>query len=62
MEPTWPALLTDLIGHRDLGAAETAWAMDQVMAGNTPPATLAAFLAALATKGETVAELRGLAD
>ena len=61
-EPTWPGLISDLIARRDLGAEETAWAMDQVMSGNTSPVTLAGFLTALATKGETVAELRGLAD
>lgn len=62
VEPTWPGLISDVIAHRDLGARDTAWAMDQVMSGNTSPATLAGFLTALATKGETVAELRGLAD
>lgn len=61
-EPTWPGLISALISRRDLGAGETAWAMDQVMSGNTSPATLAGFLTALATKGETVDELRGLAD
>lgn len=59
---TWPGLLADLIAHRDLSAEQTAWAMDQVMGGNASPVSLAAFLAALATKGETVAEVRGLAD
>lgn len=60
--PTWPELISALIARTDLSAAQSAWAMDQVMSGNTPPATLAGFLTALATKGETVAELRGLAD
>lgn len=62
MIQTWPGLLADLIAHRDLLAEQTAWAMDQVMEGNAPPVALAAFLAALATKRETVAELQGLAD
>ncbi|NCD19068.1 MAG: anthranilate phosphoribosyltransferase [Actinobacteria bacterium] len=61
-EPTWPGLISELIARHDLGVEQTAWAMDQVMSGNTAPATLAGFLTALATKGETVAELRGLAD
>jgi anthranilate phosphoribosyltransferase len=60
--PTWPELIASVISGRDLTAAETAWAMDQVMAGETSPVVLAGFLAALATKGETVPELTGLAD
>ncbi len=62
MTPTWPQLISDVIGRIDLSADQTAWAMDQVMSGNTSPVTLAGFLTALATKGETVAELKGLAD
>lgn len=61
-EPTWPDLLGALVEHRDLGATETAWAMDQVMSGETSPAVLAGFLVALRSKGETVEELTGLAD
>lgn len=60
--PTWPQLTTALINHADLTAEQTAWAMDQVMSGNTSSVTLAGFLTALATKGETVAELTGLAE
>ncbi|GAA1631373.1 anthranilate phosphoribosyltransferase [Georgenia ruanii] len=61
-EPTWPGLLVQLVNRHDLSTAETAWAMDQVMEGLTSPTVLAGFLAALATKGMTVDELRGLAD
>lgn len=60
--PTWPGLLTALVARRDLRADETAWAMDQVMSGETGPAVLAGFLVALRAKGETVEELTGLAD
>lgn len=60
--PTWPDLLARLTDGEDLSAAETGWAMDQVMAGATDPVHLGAFLAALSTKGESVEELRGLAD
>jgi anthranilate phosphoribosyltransferase len=60
--PTWPDLLARLTDGEDLTAAETSWAMDQVMAGVTEPVHLGAFLAALSTKGESVEELRGLAD
>jgi anthranilate phosphoribosyltransferase len=54
--------LTTLVAGRDLSAAETGWAMDQVMSGETSPVVLAGFLVALRAKGETVAELVGLAD
>lgn len=61
-ELTWPDLLVDLIGGRDLSAEHASWAMNEVMSGGAPPIALAGFLVALAAKGETVAELRGLAD
>jgi anthranilate phosphoribosyltransferase len=59
---TWPGLLTALVARDDLSAVQTAWAMDQVMSGEVPPARLAGFLVALRAKGETAAELTGLAD
>ena len=59
---TWPDLLTTLCSGGDLSSAETAWVMDQVMRGEATPARLAAFLAALRAKGETAAEMQGLAD
>ncbi|WP_043500742.1 anthranilate phosphoribosyltransferase [Georgenia sp. SUBG003] len=60
--PTWPDLIARLVARQDLSAEDTAWAMDQVMTAQTTPALLAGFLVGLATKGETVDELRGLAD
>jgi anthranilate phosphoribosyltransferase len=60
--PTWPGLLTALIGGRHLERREAAWAMDQVMTGQATPALLSAFLVALRAKEETVEELAGLAD
>ncbi|MGI8949166.1 MAG: anthranilate phosphoribosyltransferase [Ornithinimicrobium sp.] len=59
---SWPELLTRLLGGQDLSAPDVAWAMDQVMSGEAEPAQLAAFLTALRAKGETVEEMRGLAD
>lgn len=59
---TWPEVLTRLLAGVDLSADDAAWAMDQVMTGEAAPAQLAAFLVALRAKGETVAEMRGLAD
>ncbi|MGH3787548.1 MAG: anthranilate phosphoribosyltransferase [Pseudonocardiaceae bacterium] len=65
MAPTrsrnWPALLTRLIAGTDLDAQDTTWAMDQVMSGAATHAQLAAFVVALRVKGETPAEIAGLA-
>ncbi|MCC2319933.1 anthranilate phosphoribosyltransferase [Cellulomonas xiejunii] len=59
---TWPDLLTSLVRGQDLDSARTAWAMDQIMSGEASPSQVAGFLVALRAKGETVAELAGLAD
>lgn len=61
-QDTWPDLISDLVAGRDLTSAQTGWAMDQVMSGLATPVQLAGFLVALRAKGETVAELTGLAD
>ena len=39
---------------------DTAWAMDEIMAGNATPAQLAAFAVLLRAKGESPDELAGL--
>lgn len=62
LSPTWPQLLNALVAREDLSSEQTAWAMDQVMGGQTSPVVLAGFLVGLRVKGETVAELTGLAD
>ncbi|MBM6402439.1 anthranilate phosphoribosyltransferase [Phycicoccus sonneratiae] len=59
---TWPDLLTALLRGEDLSTDTARWAMDQVMSGEATPVQLAGFLVALRAKGETVEELRGLAD
>ena len=56
----WPDLLMMLMHQQDLDESAAAWAMDQIMSGQTPDVTMAAFLAAHHTKGETVAEIAGL--
>lgn len=62
-EPTtWPALLSDLIAGHDLDQHAAAWAMDRIMAGEASPAQVAGFLIGLRAKGESVAEMHGLAD
>ncbi|WP_020671472.1 anthranilate phosphoribosyltransferase [Amycolatopsis nigrescens] len=61
IEHTWPALLHQLTAGTDLSALDTAWAMDQVMSGAATPAQIAGFAIALRAKGETAAEIAGMA-
>ena len=59
---TWPDLLGALIAGDDLTAAQTGWAMDQVMTGEATSAQIAGFAVALRAKGETADEVLGMAD
>jgi anthranilate phosphoribosyltransferase len=59
---TWPGLLSDLIAGRDLGRATAEWAMAQIMSGEATPAQVAGFLIGLRAKGESIEEMRGLAE
>jgi len=59
---SWPGILMKLLDKSDLDRAEAAWAMTQIMSGETPDAQLGAFMLALRSKGESVAELAGLVD
>jgi len=61
-DPTWPSLLSALLGGEDLSISEASWAMQQVMAGEATPAQLSGFLIALRAKGETVDEIVGFRD
>ena len=58
---SWPALLRRLIQGDALTADETAWAMNEIMEGAASPAQIAGFGVALRAKGETPAEMAGLA-
>lgn len=58
----WPDLLTNLLEGRNLTIHESAWSMRQIMSGEATSAQLAAFLVALKSKGETVAEIVGFRD
>jgi anthranilate phosphoribosyltransferase len=58
---TWPALLNALLSGESLTAEETAWAMGEIMAGEATDAQIAGFVVALRAKGESVAEVSGMA-
>lgn len=60
--PSWPSLLASLLRGEDLAAADTAWAMGEVMAGEATPAQVAGFVVALRAKGETPAEVAGFVE
>jgi anthranilate phosphoribosyltransferase len=53
-------MLGDLMQGRSLSAGDTAWAMDEIMAGEASQAQLAAFAVLLRAKGETAEEIEGL--
>jgi len=53
--------IDELASGRDLSLQDTAAVLSEIMAGNASEVQIAAFLIALRTKGETVAELAGLA-
>jgi anthranilate phosphoribosyltransferase len=57
----WPGILSRLIAREDLGAEQATDAMRRIMSGEATPAQVAAFVVALRAKGETAAEVGGLA-
>src|SRR2546423_14263163 len=59
---TWSALMGTLVRGEALTADDTAWAMGEIMEGAATPAQIAGFGVALRMKGETAAELSGLAQ
>src|SRR4051812_48592038 len=61
-QPGWPSLIRRLLAAEDLGPADTTWAMDRIMSGDATGAQIAGFAIALRAKGETAAEVTGLAD
>jgi anthranilate phosphoribosyltransferase len=58
--PSWPHVLTALVGGQDLDTDQTAWAMREILSGEATEAQIAGFAVALRAKGETVAEVEGL--
>jgi len=61
-ESSWPAVLGSLLQREDLTTDAAQWAMGQVMAGDATDAQIAAFAVALRAKGESAAEMTGLAS
>ncbi len=61
-EHSWPELLSSLVARIDLDREAASWAMEQILAGRTTDVQIAAFAVALRSKGETVAEIGGLAE
>lgn len=59
---SWPAILGSLLAGENLTRESSSWAMREIMSGNATQAQLGAFMLALRSKGETVAELAGLVD
>ncbi len=62
MTHTWPDVLSALVAGHDLTVDQARWAMGEVFAGEATPAQVAGLVVALRAKGETVAELSGVAD
>jgi len=58
---TWPSVIGALVKREDLEPDAAEWAMGQVMAGEATPAQISAFVVTLRAKGETSAEMTGLA-
>jgi anthranilate phosphoribosyltransferase len=58
----WPEFLSSLVRGEDQPAEATAWAMEQILTGDATAVQMAGFVVGLRSKGETVAELTGLAD
>ncbi len=58
---SWPEILARLIAKHDLDANDAEWVMDQILKNEAPEISMAAFLVALRTKGESVSEVTGLA-
>jgi hypothetical protein len=59
---SWPEVYSRLLQRGHLSRQDCAWAMSEIMRGQATSAQIAGFLMALHAKGETVEEMRGLAD
>lgn len=61
-EFSWSSILSRLLSGEDLSREAASWAMREIMSGESTPSQIGAFMLALRSKGETVAELSGLVD
>jgi anthranilate phosphoribosyltransferase len=61
-ERTWPAVLNQLVAGNNLTAQDSSWAMNEIMTGAATPSQIGGFAVALRAKGETPAEVAGLAE
>jgi anthranilate phosphoribosyltransferase len=57
---SWPSVLTALVSGTSVSAADTAWAMGEIMSGAATPVQVAGFAVALRAKGESPQEIAGL--
>ncbi|WP_341241212.1 anthranilate phosphoribosyltransferase [uncultured Nocardioides sp.] len=58
----WPEVLGALVAGEDLSAAQTGWAMGEILAGQATEAQIAGFAVALRAKGESIEEVLGLVE
>ncbi len=56
----WPALLAQLLEHRDIGPDQAEAAITEILNGVATPSQMTAFIVALRAKGETADELEGM--
>lgn len=59
---TWPDVLGSLVARADLTADQARWAMGEILSGQATDSQIAGFAVALRAKGESIDEVRGLAD
>jgi anthranilate phosphoribosyltransferase len=62
LSQTWPSVLATLLRGKALTAADTAWAMREIMTGEATPSQISGFVIALRAKGETADEVAGLVE
>lgn len=62
MTLTWAEVLGVTVSGRELEAVAAEWAMGEILAGSATPAQIAGFVMSLRTRGESVAEISGMAD
>ncbi len=60
--PSWAGLIGQLVKGESLPAQAAAWAMSEIMDGAATPAQIAGFGIAMRMKGETPAEVDGMAS